>query len=54
MKTQQHKFLLKKYVYATNAEQALKLDKKTPVRDVILQEEKQEPIQTEAIGFELE
>lgn len=54
MKQPKHRYLLRKYVYAENAEQAVRLDKNTPVQDVIRQEDRQESVNTEAIGFEVE
>lgn len=47
------RYILRKYVDAPTAKQALKLDRKTPVHDVYLKdgEEPRKDIQTQAVGF---
>lgn len=47
------KYILRKYVEAANAKEALKLDRKTPVHDLYLKdgEEPKRDITTHAVGF---
>lgn len=47
------KYILRKYVEAANAKEALKLDRKTPVHDLYLKdgEEPKREVNTHAVGF---
>lgn len=47
------KYILRKYVNAETAEEALALDTKTPVHDLYLKdgEEPKQPLTTHAVGF---
>lgn len=48
------KYILKKYVTASSALEAIKLDKKTPVQDVWVDEEDKKEEKTSCIGFSVE
>lgn len=47
------RYILRKYVEANSAAEALKLDRKTPIHDLYLKdgEEPKTPTRTDAIGF---